>query len=105
MDETGFGLIRRQDAMAAYRQSVILVYRVSPKRGSLLAHVTSIVMHDHWKPYYTLKGVSHALYNAHHLRELKALVEIEMRTGRTRCGACCAAPATRRTGRASRACR
>jgi transposase len=30
-----------------------------------------------WKPYYTLKGVLHALCNAHHLRELQALVEIE----------------------------
>ena len=34
-------------------------------------------MHDHWKPFYTLKGVLHALCNAHHLRELQALVEIE----------------------------
>ena len=46
-------------------------------RGSLLANVTGIVVHDHWKPYYTLKGVRHALCNAHHPRELKALVEIE----------------------------
>src|SRR5207237_8066960 len=52
-------------------------YRVSPKRGSLLANVTGIVVHDHGKPYYTLTGVLHALCNAHHLRELKALVEIE----------------------------
>ena len=36
-----------------------------------------IVVHDHWKPYYTLEGVLHALCNAHHLRELKALAEIE----------------------------
>jgi transposase len=48
-----------------------------PKRGSLLANVTGIVVHDHWKPYYTMSGVLHALCNAHHLRELKALVEIE----------------------------
>ena len=45
--------------------------------GSLLAEVTGVVVHDHWKPYYTMTGVLHALCNAHHLRELKALVEIE----------------------------
>jgi transposase len=56
---------------------LLTFYRVSPRRGSLLAHVTGVVVHDHWKPYYTLKGVLHALCNAHHLRELKALVEIE----------------------------
>ena len=52
-------------------------YRVCAKRGSLLANVAGIVVHDHWKPYYTMQGVLHALCNAHHLRELKALVEIE----------------------------
>ena len=29
----------------------------------------------HWKPNYTLKGVLHALCNAHHLREPQALIE------------------------------
>jgi transposase len=56
---------------------LLTFYRVSAKRGSLLANVAGIVVHDHWHPYYTLKGVLHALCNAHHLRELKALVEIE----------------------------
>src|ERR1700753_496715 len=56
---------------------LLTFYRVSAKRGSLLANVVGIVLHDHWHPYYTLKGVLHALCNAHHLRELKALVEIE----------------------------
>ena len=52
-------------------------YRISPKRGSLLSDVIGIVVHDHWKPYYTMEGVLHALCNAHHLRELQALVDIE----------------------------
>ena len=57
--------------------ALLTFYRVCAKRGSLLANVAGIVVHDHWKPYYTMQGVLHALCNAHHLRELKALVEIE----------------------------
>jgi transposase len=56
---------------------LLTFYRISTRRGSLLANLAGVVVHDHWKPYYTLKGVLHALCNAHHLRELKALVEIE----------------------------
>ncbi|MSP03555.1 MAG: hypothetical protein EXR07_21325 [Acetobacteraceae bacterium] len=48
-----------------------------------MENVLVIVVHDHWKPYDTLKGVLHALCNAHHLRELKALAEIE-KEGRAR---------------------
>ena len=29
-----------------------------------LAGVAGIVVHDHWKPYYTMTGVLHALCNA-----------------------------------------
>src|SRR5208283_3496215 len=57
--------------------TLLTFYRISPKRGSLPEGVTGIAVHDHWKPYYTMKGVLHALCNAHHLRELKALVAIE----------------------------
>ncbi len=57
--------------------ALLTFYRVCAKRGSLLANVVGIVVHDHWKPYYTMQSVLHVLCNAHHLRELKALVEIE----------------------------
>jgi len=63
--------------MAAYRLHGAADLLSRLKRGSLLVNVAGIVVHDHWKPYYTMPGVLHALCNADHLRELKALVEIE----------------------------
>jgi len=77
MDETGFRVGGKTQWLHIASTIWLTFYRVSPKRGSLLENVLGIVVHDHWKPYYTLKGVLHALCNAHHLRELKALVEIE----------------------------
>ncbi|HME83553.1 MAG TPA: IS66 family transposase [Roseiarcus sp.] len=77
MDETGFRIGGRTQWLHVACTTLLTFYRVCAKRGSLLANVVGIVVHDHWKPYYTMEGVSHALCNAHHLRELKALVEIE----------------------------
>jgi transposase len=77
MDETGFRIGGKTQWLHIASTIWVTFYRVSPKRGSLLENVLGIVVHDHWKPYYTLKGVLHALCNAHHLRELQALVEIE----------------------------
>jgi transposase len=77
MDETGFRIGGKTQWLHIASTIWLTLYRVSPKRGSLMENVLGIVVHDHWKPYYTLKGVLHALCNAHHLRELKALVEIE----------------------------
>jgi transposase len=77
MDETGFRIGGRTQCLHIFSTALLTFYRMASKRGSLLSGVTGIVVHDHWKPYYTLKGVLHALCNAHHLRELKALVEIE----------------------------
>jgi len=77
LDETGFRIGGKTQWLPIASTILLTFYRISPKRGSLPKNVTGIVVHDHWKPYYTLKGVLHALCNAHHLRELNALVEIE----------------------------
>ena len=77
MDETGFRIGGKTQWLHIASTICLTFYRVSSKRGSLMENVFGIVVHDHWKPYYTLKGVLHALCNAHHLRELRALVEIE----------------------------
>lgn len=77
LDETGFRIGGKTQWLHVACTVLLTFYRTCAKRGSLLADVTGIVVHDHWKPYYTMQGVLHALCNAHHLRELKALVEIE----------------------------
>src|SRR3974390_3881896 len=77
LDETGFRIGGKTRWLHIASTVWLTFYRVSAKRGSLLPNVAGIVVHDHWKPYYTMTGGLHALCNAHHLRELKALVEIE----------------------------
>jgi transposase len=77
MDETGFRIGGNTRWLHIASTALLTFYRICTRRGSLLAHVTGTVVHDHWKPYYTLKGVLHALCNAHHLRELRALIDIE----------------------------
>ena len=52
---------------------------MSAKRGDLPKGFRGgVIVHDHFKPYYAMPGgVRHALCNAHHLRELKALIDID----------------------------
>jgi len=77
MDETGFRIGGVLQWLHVASTGLLTFYRACAKRGSLLAGVAGVVVHDHWKPYFKMPDVSHALCNAHHLRELKALVEIE----------------------------
>lgn len=77
MDETGLRVAAKTQWLHVASTLLLTFYRVCTKRGSLMQGVSGIVVHDHWKPYYTMSGVLHALCNAHHLRELKALAEIE----------------------------
>ena len=62
MDETGFRIGGKTQWLHIASTVWLTFYRVSAKRGSLLAKVTGgIVVHDHWKPYYTMTGVLHTL--------------------------------------------
>ena len=56
---------------------LLTFYRTSRKRGEIWSAMAGIIIHDHWRPYFTMPGVLHGLCNAHHLRELRALSEID----------------------------
>jgi transposase len=78
LDETGFRIGGKGQWLHTVSTLGVTHYRVTEKRGALLTTLDGgVIVHDHFKPYYTLPDVDHALCNAHHLRELKALIDIE----------------------------
>ena len=78
LDKTGFRVGGKTQWLHTASTGALTSYRVSGKRGALPKGLKGgIVVHDHFRPYYALPGVRHALCNAHHLRELKALTDID----------------------------
>ena len=78
LDETGFRIGGRTRWLHTVSTAAMTYYRVRAQRGAMVEALRGgVIVHDHFKPYFTLPDVEHALCNAHHLRELKALTEIE----------------------------
>ena len=79
LDETGLRIEGKTSWLHVVATKTMTWYRVSRKRKDLepLNQIQGIVTHDHDKPYYQLSQVQHSLCNAHHLRELKAISEME----------------------------
>lgn len=79
LDETGFRVAGKGQWLHTASTAALTSYRVTVKRGDMpKGWRGGVIVHDHFKPYYALPGLRHALCNAHHLRELKALVDIDM---------------------------
>ncbi len=77
LDETGLRIAGKTHWVHVISTALLTYYRIDPKRGSMFKDIIGKIVHDHWKTYFTIKNVKHVLCNAHHLRELKALIEID----------------------------
>jgi transposase len=78
LDETGFRVAGKGQWLHTASTAALTSYRVTAKRGDMpKGFRCGVIVHDHFKPYYALPGLRHALCNAHHLRELKALIDID----------------------------
>jgi transposase len=80
-DETGINIGGKRHWLHGLSNDLWTIYYPHGKRGTdamdeigVLPIFNGILCHDHWKPYYTY-GCSHALCNAHHLRELTRAYE------------------------------
>ena len=75
-DETSLNVDGKRHWLHVLSAQDCTLFGLSPKRGTeamnamgVLPKFKGTLIHDHWKPYYTY-GCTHALCNAHHLREL-----------------------------------
>jgi len=76
-DETGINIGGKRNWLHSASNAEFTFFHPHIKRGGealdeigILPAFGGILCHDHWKPYYRY-GTSHALCNAHHLRELE----------------------------------
>ena len=82
-DETGININGKRQWLHLVSNKLWTYYFPHEKRGSeamnaigIIPNFFGILCHDHWKPYYSYK-CSHALCNAHHIRELERSMEQE----------------------------
>lgn len=78
VDETGFRIGGNTRWLHVLSNDKATVYRASQRRSEITEGLKGVVCHDYFQPYFRLKGIKHALCNAHILRELKALIEHDL---------------------------
>jgi len=83
-DETGLGVEASLHWVHSASTAMLTLYHLDERRGTVaidamgvLARLCGVVVHDGWSPYRNYTNVTHALCNAHHLRELDAASETE----------------------------
>jgi len=81
-DETGVNIGGKRNWLHCASNGKYTYFTVDTKRGQeamdragVLPDFKGILVHDHWKPYYKYKEITHALCNAHHIRELQRVVD------------------------------
>jgi transposase len=83
-DETGINISGEKQWLHVAGNKTLTHYSVHKKRGfdamediGILSKFKGTMIHDHWKSYFKYTQPNHALCNAHHLRELKYIHEIQ----------------------------
>jgi transposase len=77
LDETGFRIAGATRWLHTASTLTHTFYRAGEPRSAVPAFTGGVVVHDHWRPYYSLENVDHAFCNAHLLRELQAVCELD----------------------------
>lgn len=81
-DETGLRVSKKLHWVHGASNSLFTYLSVEEKRGTIgmnssgvLPNFSGVAIHDFWMPYFKYEGSSHAVCNAHLLRELTGIIE------------------------------
>jgi transposase len=77
LDETGFRIAGTTRWLHTASTTTHTFYRAAEPRSAVPEVRGGVVVHDHWRAYYGLEDVDHAYCNAHLLRELQAVCELD----------------------------
>ena len=77
LDETGFRIAGTTRWLHTASTPTHTFYRADEPRSAVPALQGGVVVHDHWRAYLSLETVDHAFCNAHLLRELQAVCELD----------------------------
>ncbi len=77
LDETGFRIAGTTRWRHTASTPTHTFYRADEPRSAVPALQGGVVVHDHWRAYLSLETVDHAFCNAHLLRELQAVCELD----------------------------
>jgi transposase len=77
LDETGLRIAGATRWLHTASTLTHTFYRAGEPRSAVPEFDGGVVVHDHWRAYYSLENVDHAFCNAHLLRELQAVCEID----------------------------
>jgi len=77
LDETGFRIAGQTRWLHTASTSTHTFYRAGAPRSAVPEVEGGVVVHDHWRAYLGLENVDHAYCNAHLLRELQAVCELD----------------------------
>jgi transposase len=78
LDETGYRIAGKGQWLHTTSSLSYTFYRAGEKRGDIPQDLKGgVVVHDHFAPYNRLDEVDHAFCNAHILRELEAVIELD----------------------------
>ena len=77
LDETGLRIAGQTRWLHTASTLTHTFYRAGEPRSAVPEFESGVVVHDHWRAYYALENVLHAFCNAHLLRELQAVCELD----------------------------